>query len=165
MTRRDTLLWGLGAVGTTILVWCCNLGGAWWADNARWYNVLTTAAYIAFWVAFTYTARGRGRVGTALLAAAVLHFVSALCSLLARLALKGLLPAALSDVAVVGALANPFAAGVMFYGLSALAGRDWTAMYALETLLTATWVIWCAVLRRNRKRGRTNTVPGERKEE
>ncbi len=146
--RRPALRWWLGGLGVTVLAWCCNVSGSWWALNARWYSVLATLVYLGFWAAFTRVAGGRGRSGTGLLVVAILHAVSALCSVLARLALVGDLPAALSGVAAVGALLNPFAAGVVFYGFSAFAGRDWTGMYVLCAVVSVAWVAWCAVLRR-----------------
>jgi len=148
--RRPALRWWLGGLGVTILAWCCNVSGSWWALNAPWYSVLATLVYLVFWAAFTHVAGGRGRSGVGLLVVAILHAVSALCSVLARLALVGDLAAALSGVAVLGALLNPFAAGVVFYGFSAFAGRNWTGMYVLCAVVSVAWVVWCAALRRKR---------------
>lgn len=148
MTQRKKISWWISAAIITILVWCCNLGGSWWSLNAPWYSVLATSIYLIFWSAFTWAARGHTKIETVLLIISVLHLLSALCSLLVRLIPAWFLPASLSGWFIASALITPFASGVVFYGLSAFAGRDWTAMYAVATLLCAGWVLWCTSLRR-----------------
>ena len=147
MTRPKLALWWLGAAAVTLLVWYCNLGYAWWGTNAVWYHVPVTLVYLIFWCLFTWKARGRGKTGAALTAVAALHLFSALCSTLARLTLKGALPAFLSGPLTAGALVSPFPAGVVFFGFTIFAGRDWTALYALTSALWATWMLWCIYLR------------------
>ena len=117
-----------------------NIGSTWMGGPANIGQFIATILYIIFWGVFTIMTRKYGVLVKVSFILSLLTFIGAFNSLVMRL---------LSEGWILAALISAFAS-VPFYGLRLL--MDWTALYAVATVISIVWLIYAGMnLRKHQK--------------
>lgn len=137
---RTNLLWITVALAVMVGCFVANIGGAWMGGAANIGQFIATILYIIFWGVFTIMTRKYGVLVKVSFILSLLTFIGAFNSLVMRL---------LSEGWILAALISAFAS-VPFYGLRLL--MDWTALYAVATVISIVWLIYAGMnLRKHQK--------------
>ena len=127
-----------------ILVGCCavNLGNAWYSSDPEWYNVLTTAVYLLFWLSFTIAAPRSAFMTKCCLAMSILTLCAAVTGLLVR-------GPGWDIFTLPAVLLTPFST-LSLYGLYHFTD-SWVVMELISAALSLLWLCVSSYLLRRQK--------------
>jgi len=127
---RSSLIWISVALAVMVGCFVSNIGGAWYGGPANMGQFIATILYIIFWGIFSVVTKKYGLLANISFVISLLTTIAAINSLFWRLLNEGFILAALVSVF----------ASVPFYGLRML--MDWTALYAVATVISLIWLIY-----------------------